>query len=74
MNIPFENLQTAVLNFKQKLKLLYKLEQRGCEYEVYYNELYKEITSQEKVFESFFGTDFIQKITDEAWLEYTENL
>ena len=73
MHIPPEVITSAINSYKSNLKKLYKIEQRGEEYKVYYDELYKEILAQEKRL-GFFGKETVQKWKNEAWLEYTENL
>lgn len=73
MYIPSEVIDSAINSYKSNLKKLYKIEQRGEEYKVYYDELYKEILAQEKGLK-FFGEESIERWRNEAWLEYTENL
>ena len=73
MYIPSEVIDSAINSYKSNLKKLYKIEQRGEEYKVYYDELYKEILAQEKGLK-FFGEETVQRWKNEAWLEYTENL
>jgi hypothetical protein len=72
MHIPSEVIDSAVTSYKTNLKRLYKIEQRGEEYKVYYNELYKQILIQEKGLK-FFGEESIERWRNEARLEFDNN-
>jgi hypothetical protein len=66
MHIPAETMEMAISSFKTNLKTLYKLAEIGESYD----EVNKDSISQEKVFEGLFGRDFVDRIMNEAWVEY----
>jgi hypothetical protein len=72
MHIPAEQLQKAINEYKSGMKLLYTYEasNQTKKYEIQY---YK-MNSMERVLESLFGSDFINRIQNEAYSEYSNNI
>jgi hypothetical protein len=64
-----EKVDLVIKNYKFNLKRLYRLEDSlNTEYE----KQYQFVCGQEKVLELLFGSEFVEKLTNETWDEYYE--
>jgi hypothetical protein len=64
-----EKVDLVIKNYKFNLKRLYRLEDSlNKEYE----KQYQFVCGQEKVLELLFGSEFVEKLTNEIWDEYYE--
>jgi hypothetical protein len=69
MDILDGSIEKVIYNYKYNLKRLYRLEDSlNKEYQTQY----KFVSGQEKVLELLFGSEFVEKLTNETWDEYYE--
>jgi hypothetical protein len=69
MDILDGSIEKVIYNYKYNLKRLYRLEDSlNKEYE----KQYQFVCGQEKVLELLFGSEFVEKLTNETWDEYYE--
>lgn len=73
MHIPREYIESGIKTLKSNLKELYTLIKKEDETSDYYFKIKNEVTRQENIFRGLFGDEIIDKLKNEAWLEYTEN-
>jgi hypothetical protein len=69
MDILDGSIEKVIKNYKYNLKRLYRLEDSlNKEYQTQY----KFVSGQEKILELLFGSEFVEKLTNEIWDEYYE--
>ena len=66
---PTERLDLVIKNYKLNLKKLYRLEDNLNKA---YEKQYQFVCGQEKMLELLFGSEFLEKLTNETWYEYYE--
>jgi hypothetical protein len=74
MDILNGSIEKVISNYKYNLHKLYRLAEafptKSRENE--HTSQYKFVCGQEKILELLFGSEFVEKLTNEAWDEYYE--